>query len=341
MSLSKRELLISVGLVGAFFLLKAKKGCCSSSKPSAPAAAASDDVQNVALIFIKPHGQTDKMAPFVEQQMQVAGLTIVRSGTIPGKRIDASGSIDSHYAAIGEYAMKTAPANLPLGADKKKEFEAKFGDNFDAAAASGKIINAAAAMQKFSIDGVQIGKEFEAAKVSTGFKLAPGMYVVFLKERGVYVINGFYGTMRAEYVDPRAVVTWYVVAWSERALSWAAFRGEVLGATDPTAASPNSIRAAILKSHQAMNLPFVPSTGKNCLHGSASPLEAFHERRIWTGASTANDVFGMALLQSGVSQSKIDWFCTNPSVGGKPLFDIVEDTNTTECLASLVGLAKE
>lgn len=320
---------------------KSNKGGASAAPAAAAttAAAPAAAAENLALVFIKPHGQTETMAAFIEKELKAAGLTVVQSGQLPGKFMDENGTIDSHYAAIGQYAMKTAPADLPLGAEKKAEFEQKFGDNFMEAAKSGKLINTGTAMKQFGLSGTEIGAEFEKAAASR-MKLAPGCYVAFLKDRNVYVVNGFYGAMRAEYVDPRAVVTWYTVSWSEDQLSWADFRANVLGATEPTVANKSSIRAKILSAYIDMALPFVPSSGKNCMHGSASPLEALTERRIWTSAKIESDPFGQQLLAAGISKAKVELFCTNPMVEGKPLFDLVEDTNTTDCIKALVNYAK-
>lgn len=341
---------------------KSEKGCCSWVKyagiglaiagsavlvqrflRSPPARNSSPaTVDNQALIFIKPHGQVGGMASFVEKELAAAGLKILKSGTLPGAYIDEKGSIDAHYSAIGTYAMKMQPKDLPVSAEKKAEFEAKHGIAFDVAATSGKMINTAQAMSTFGWDNAQMGAAFQKAKDASGsFKLAPGCYVAFLEQQNVFVVNGFYATMREEYVAKTAVVSWYVVSWPESALSWGDFRANVLGATDPTQAAASSLRAKILANHAAMQLPFVPNTGKNCLHGSASPLEALNERRIWIGVTIAADSFGAQLLAAGVTAQQIDWMCSNPSVDGKPLFDIVEDTNSSDCLAKLVEIAKK
>ena len=297
---------------------------------------------NSAVVFIKPHAQVDGIAAFVEKELNAAGIVIAKRGQLSGSEISQSGTIDSHYAAIGQYAMKTAPASLPVPQSKKDEFQSKFNENFDEVAASGKMINTAQAMEKFGITGPEVGKEFEKGKTTSGMiKLAPGCYVAFLEERGAYVVNGFYGSMRAEYVDESSTVSWYVLEWNENSLSWMQFRRDILGATDPTVAVETSIRAKILARSEELKLGFVPTTSKNCVHGSASPLEAFNERRIWTGASTESDPFGSALRQLGISAEKIDWFCTNPTYAGKPLFDVVEDHNTTSCMGILAKVAKE
>jgi nucleoside diphosphate kinase len=331
---------LSIAVAGASAVVWRFMQPSNGGAASATATAAGTGIENQALLFIKPHGQVEGIAQFVEAELKGAGLRIVKSGTLPGAYIDEKGAIDAHYSAIGTYAMKMQPKDLPISESKKKEFEEKFGVAFDVAATSGKMLNTAQALVKFSWTNPKMGAEFEKAKGKTGFKLAPGCYVAFLEEQQVYVINGFYATMREEYVAKSALVSWYIVSWPETSVSWADFRAKILGATDPTAAESSSIRAKILASHTSMKLPFVPNTGKNCLHGSASPLEALNERRIWTGASVASDSFGAMLLAAGVTPQQVDWMCSNPNVDGKPLFDLVEDTNTSECLAKLVEVAK-
>lgn len=298
---------------------------------------------NTALVFIKPHAQVAGIAAFVEKEIEAAGIKIAKRGELSGADISKSGAIDNHYAAIGMYAMKTQPKDLPVPDSKKDEFKAKFNEDFDEAAASGKMINTAQAMANYSITGPEVGKEFEKGKTTSGMiKLMPGCYVAYLADREVYVINGFYGSMRAEYVEESSKVSWYLLEWNELKLSWTQFRRDVLGATDPTAAVPSSIRAKILSRADELNLGFVPTTSKNCVHGSASPLEAFNERCIWTGATATTDAFPGALANKfKVTGPNIEWFRTNPTIGGKPLFDMVEDTNTTPCLNVLAKLSKQ
>ena len=41
---------------------------------------------------------------------------------------------------------------------------------------------------------------------------------------------------QSDYCNPGEKIKWYTVSWPSDSLSWEDFRGEVLGATDPTAA---------------------------------------------------------------------------------------------------------
>ena len=62
----------------------------------------------------------------------------------------------------------------------------------------------------------------------------------------IFVINGFYMSMRAVFTTPPAKICWYSVEWPASSLSWENFRGKVLGGTDPKEAEPGSARREIL-----------------------------------------------------------------------------------------------
>ena len=61
------------------------------------------------------------------------------------------------------------------------------------------------------------------------------------KVDGVYVMNGFYMSMRGSYTRADSNgIHYFTVQWPTDSLSWEAFRGEVLGATNPVEAAPGS-----------------------------------------------------------------------------------------------------
>ena len=71
-----------------------------------------------------------------------------------------------------------------------------------------------------------------------------GFYCGKLAE-DVFVINGFYMSMRSVFTTPPATLQWYTVEWPAAKLSWEDFRGKVLGATDPKTAAEGSVRRVI------------------------------------------------------------------------------------------------
>lgn len=89
-------------------------------------------------------------------------------------------------------------------------------------------------------------------------------------------------------------------------MSWADFRGEVLGATNPTLAPKGSVRRTILDNYKQLGLKTKPNTGDNGVHASASPFEALAERANWLGKKIEEDDFGKGLLAAGVSKATIE-----------------------------------
>jgi len=121
----------------------------------------------------------------------------------------------------------------------------------------------------------------------------------------IYVINGFYSSMRRKYTAPGASVYYFSVEWDSSLMSWAEFRGEVLGATDPERASVGSMRWQIMQDWAALGLVAKPDVGDNGVHGSASPFEALVERLNWLGASLDTDETARAIVSAGVSRDRI------------------------------------
>lgn len=63
--------------------------------------------------------------------------------------------------------------------------------------------------------------------------------------------------------DADAKLHWYDVSWDPADLSWADFRGVVLGATDPVTAASGSLRRDIYDQYQALGLTEEPNVGLN------------------------------------------------------------------------------
>jgi len=163
------------------------------------------------------------------------------------------------------------------------------------------------------------------------------------EEKPMFVINGFYMQLREGYTSPGKSIYYMTVEWPSSKLSWEDFRGKVLGATDPAKAPAGSIRNDILLKYKELGLPGEPNTGDNGVHASASPFEAMAERVNWLGAEVETDYFGSAMLKAGIpKQTVLDW-TYDPQVpfeGGKSsLFDLLEDMDSTECLAKAVKIA--
>jgi len=294
-----------------------------------------------AFVFIKPHAVTDKVKSLVAERFAADGIGIISEGSISAEKIDKEMLIDTHYGAIAARAMRQKPSELVVQKGAQEAFEKAFGLSWSDALDQGLVYNLVDGAEKLGCSMDALGKKYD--KLNKGvdlLKFGGGFYCG--KVDGVYVINGFYASMRSQFTVPGTSIYYYQVQWDPNRVAWADFRGKVLGGTDPKTADPESLRHAIFKSWQDLDLSAEPNTGNNGLHASASPFEALAERANWMGVPIQKDYFGRAMLALGVPLATIKAWCDDPAVmfDGKrqSLFDLLEDLDGHACLKKSVGI---
>ena len=307
---------------------------------STKAAVAKPPLKNSAFVFIKPAANTAATQALVKEVFASKSITITSEGEIDAAEIDAKKLIDQHYYAIASKATLTAPKDLPVPADK---FKAKFGVEWTEALAKDLVCNAAEACARFGCDADGLNAKWQAAKdAGSMIKFGGGFYCALVE--GVYVFNGFFMTMRSGFVKPGVSIHYYVVEFEAKDLSWADFRGAVLGPTDPADAPKDSLRGRILAEYRALGIENEPFTGENGVHASASPLEGLAERMNWLGADAAGDVFGKEMLAAGISPETIKAWFVDPAVthpeGKGSVFDLLEDLDADACLAKCLAIER-
>merc|ERR1711907_487713 len=221
----------------------------------------------------------------------------------------------------------------------------------DELAAKGLQIVCEGEIKSEDIDAEEMDKQWGIHKKADKLiKFGGGFYCGHITIEGkepCYVFNGFFMQMRNKYVAPGLSVYYYVVEWDAASMSWEDFRSKALGPTDPNEAADGAIRKQILDQWQALGLPSEPNTGDNGMHGSASPFEALAELVNWTEEKIADEPFGKAMLDAGISEETIKAWSVDPQVDVPQedgtvkkgsLFDAVEDTDAQECLDKLVEI---
>jgi len=295
---------------------------------------------NTAFIFVKPHAVNPKIVELSKKHLGEKSIKILSEGELKSEEILSRGVIDDHYAALAASAVKTHPKDLQVSDDTKKKFEETFGVSWATATSDGTCLNLKQFQDQFpDLSSAEVEKRWRAG---TTLKLAPGNYVSKLVEENKMVINGFYGSMRDKYTTPGVKVYWMLVEFEEAKLPWKAFRGDVIGATDPTKAPPGSLRRKIYEDWKDLDLTEQPSTADNGIHASAGPVEGLRERQIWLGSKTEEDPFGKALIAQGISGDKIQKVCLNEVIELKgekgPAFDLLEDMDSGAALELLKSL---
>ena len=312
---------------------------------------------NAAFVFVKPHAVNPKVIALVKSKFAAKGITVTGEGSFDAATIDKNGYIDNHCesllplplsllppplplrrmhflrrprhshvcacvclptdGAIANKAVQVTPDTLNVPAKGKEKFEKMFGEKWDDVIAAGKVFNAKDACVKLGIDGMGLDKEWGKLKRDVNLiKFGGGFYAG--KVGDIWVMNGFYMSMRSDYCTPPASISWMTVQWPAGSLSWEDFRGEVLGATNPAEAPVGSVRRTILDDYKKLGLSSKPDTGNNGVHASASPFEALAERINWTGAKIEDDIYGSAMLAAGIPASTITAWTKDPLVSAPP-----------------------
>lgn len=315
-------------------------GAAAASNDACPASDQSR-LQNSAFVFVKPHANTEHTQALVRTKLRAAGLEILSETEVTGEDIDAKKLIDQHYYAIASKATIVPAADIPVPADKFRE---AFHEEWDTVVADGRACNALEACAALGCTATELDEAWGNAKKVV--KFGGGFYcgLVEKNDQALYVFNAFFMTMREKFVGAGTSIHCYEVAWDPAVLSWAEFRGTLLGPTDPADGPDGSIRKTILETWQELGLTAAPNKGDNGVHASASPFEGLAEKTNWLGTALADDAFGKALLAAGLTEETLTAWSVDPRVhlpgegGMGSIFDALEDTNADECLQKLVEI---
>jgi nucleoside diphosphate kinase len=171
-------------------------------------------------------------------------------------------------------------------------------------------------------------------------------------EQGIKVLKE--GVVTGEEMKSKGVHDqhYYVVEFDPATLSWADFRGKVLGPTNPADAPPDSLRGIVAANWQKLGLQAPCDDSDNAVHASASPFESLVERTNWLACCVSDDPFGRALLAKGVPEATIKKWFNDPHVKyddetakemGKAkgsIFDALKDLDNKQCLDRCAAINK-
>lgn len=318
----------------------------------AGASKAADCQKNVAILFVKPHANNEKVQALIADSLKTMGLEVLSQRTVTAVEIEKGALAAKHYYAIASKAGYVpsfdSPAQLNVPKDK---FKAKFNVDYDAAVADGKVFSGAGACKYLGVTKDELDNiNYKQKKAGNLIKFGGGFYCGQLDDKvagkKIYVFNAFCGNMLDAYVAKSSQgVTIFKIQWDEAKLSWADFRSQKLGPTDPATAPADSLRGLVYANWEKLGLAKQPNVGLNGVHGSASPFEAMAEVENWCGESLESQPFYKQLLDAGVSAKQIDEWKYEAQIvvddTGKKgsSFDAVEDIDSTTCIAAFAKLA--
>lgn len=297
-------------------------------------------VMNSAFCFIKPHANFPEARKVMKEEFAKKNIKVLSEGQIEAKEIDEKQLIDNHYYAIASKATILKPSELNV---PKKMFSDKFGLDWDETLAKGNIVNATDACTKFGVDSEGLNTHWaKSKKAGKLVKFGGGFYCGLVDsvegKSPLYVMNGFFMSMRQNFVAPGASIYYFTVSFDSANTSWSSFRNDVLGPTDPATAPEGSLRRMFFDNWESYGLEYVPNVGDNAVHASASPFEALCEKCNWLGQKAEEDkFFGKDLLSFMDAKTFKEW-SVDPAVKygisevKKSVFDSVEDMDGDMCL---------
>jgi hypothetical protein len=225
-------------------LASQKKACASATADTCDA---KKSLRNSAFVFVKPHANSPATQELVKSKLTDAGITILSESDIEGTAIDEKKLIDQHYYAIASKATILPADKIPVPVNKFKE---SFGESWETVLKEKRACNAMDACKRFKCSAEELNEAWQQSKNIV--KFGGGFYCGTVSVKGqpeIYVFNAFFMTMRSKFVQPGTSIHCYTVEWDPIKLSWEAFRGQLLGPTDPADGPVGSIRRTILDSY--------------------------------------------------------------------------------------------
>ena len=291
---------------------------------------------NQALVFIKPHAfGNPAVQDYVARSFKQHDINVARRLVITGTDVASKNLIDQHYSVNARVGTTANPAEIFLSPEGREKFRILFNETWDDALQAGRIVS-----------GMTLQTRLNA--VWSGYKaqkLAGGVYVAWIADQNIYVLNGFYTSIRELFTAPQARMELMIADFDADKLPWRKFRNEVIGGTNPATAEPGSIRAHFYQQREALKM--TGSYRENVIHASASAFEALIEKTIWMADwPLERDPLWQKLDKAGIKLEQLQqWRDTNPviTVDEKPvpLVESLEDMDSDNTAARLIALARQ
>ncbi len=175
---------------------------------------------------------------------------------------------------------------------------------------------------------------------SQSAKLSGGNYCASVKVQGedVYLINGFHPKQLIHFTREGRMIIPFRLTGN---LDWSVARNEFIGNTNPSDATPGSLRNELLVNAEKFGLKEV-SSSQNGFHLSAGPVEGLVELMRYGSDFSSGDIkipadfsFGRALLKN-FSEEETAIICSNRIVLHKgnriSTFDLTEEKNSGDAI---------
>ncbi|CBZ26130.1 conserved hypothetical protein [Leishmania mexicana MHOM/GT/2001/U1103] len=263
-------------------------------------------------IWLHPSSTTPAVRDAVPALLLAHRVRVRDSGAVPLQVALERELLDVLHDPFFKNAYVRSAAEVPITDAEAQAFARHFNLDWMGAVQLGLVLNAKEAEQKYGT--VHVMMWWESLAPEHQAKLSDSLFVGYMAEEGLYVMNAPYSYRRSRLHVGSHEVVWYAVEWNAADMSWDDFLRDVIGAADPAAAAAGSLRQHFGAHWTRYSLTGRPDEIECVLHASKTPLAALAERCRWLAQSPRQDPYGCLLLQSGVHPSLLSTLLTNPSV---------------------------
>ena len=316
---------------------------------SVPASRAKSNFKEQAFLYLKPRANSKEVLALVERCLSVHNITVAARGSLNGREIAMRGIFDWQYSTLKRYAEDVDPLEIVASPDMRRIFKNTFNVEWNSVRDNSQLSNAKDACDYLEVDDFALHSMCLHSKLST-VRLLRGVYVSCLDASStsdpalkrklqlpIYVINGFYGSMKEAYESPATTIHYLLLEWEASQLSWKDMLFEVVGDRVPSLAKRSSIRGTAYHQWKDLKMHAQPNSKDNCLHVSASALEALAEKFTWLNTKSKSivlqtDVLGAQFLAAQIPHHVLQKWFANPLINGQFVFDLMNGLGIEQCL---------
>jgi nucleoside diphosphate kinase len=313
---------------------------CDSFKVVQPVKVGQTTWRNELLLFVKPEIFLVEEVRYIQNALdlvlaKLAAFDAHISGivTVGGRILDQKEIMSQHYGFINR--LSRSASQIVDGEDLSKIAEAlDLSDPVHYPILGGhEYLEKYPEEDCFELDALWFTKK--SVKIRSGF------YVQRYQkgDEAFILVNGFHPAQLAHYTAPSHRV---VLVLIHSDTDWAILRNQMVGATFPEKAVPESIRGTLYAQPEKFGLESV-SIANNGVHLSAGPFEAMFEIKNFFGKVLDLDLKEQPalilreMMEAGISMEKALKVLDNPIITKTPkpidLFTATEDVDTGEAIA--------
>ncbi len=312
---------------------------CETVEELQPARIGEGSWQNELLLFTKPEiflvpnsNQSEKIVDLVLNKIRAFDAHIEGITVVGGRVLEEMEIMNRHYGFIN---VLSRSASQVLNSDDKSKIGDALGmpiDGFD-------ILGGHEYLKQYpqetgsSLDSLWFAGK--STKIRSGFYVRP----VEKEGRKIILVNGFHPEQLSHFTDPSHKI---VLMLLHSNTDWSTLKNEMVGATFPEKAAPESIRGTLYANAKEYGFESI-TIANNCVHLSAGPFEGMFEIVNFFGKIKGLDLHTQPpltlrrMLETGIAYEHAVSALDNPQVTRSSksvdLFTATEDMNTDEAVA--------